>query len=949
MAEETLTEVVPSPPTSGSKPAPEGGLETWWSRYERHGLAHLTESARKVLTDDCKMIVESCVVDPAVKDGWGTTRVRTGMVVGGVQSGKTASMLGISALLLDGGLDILLILAGTRLALWMQTFERMLSQLDGSTAETADDRFAQRLIIPDPYALLRGTDRSRPTEYMASAGTRIDKALRKRRPIIIVVPKVPTHLLAVSRKLHERLVKSEKHLDRNLHMVVFDDEADDASVLDALDAKTVPRRIEMLWSSRGRTSTAHERLYATYVAYTATPQANFLQQAQNPLAPRDFCVALRAPFVDGPLGTPRSPTFAEPEGIRRFYCGGEFFYKVTRPNTEGALCQTLPYPNREDAVDDVEHASRVRASSDELLRWGLEAYLVGGALRLMAAINDNDSLRPSQLAGGISTEDLPRLPPTHSMLVHPSSRQDLHTAEARRLVAISRGADPDNPDVVTTTDESDLALDSSALIDAVRKEPQRWLSYIDSFRRTILAFGTLPGASELPFPDPKQRSDLLDLLCEEVIPHARIRIINSDPMADDRPRFAPQPRADGRFDAPPDLFTIFVAGNVMSRGITIEGLSSSVFTRPANEPAADTQMQMQRWFGYRGSHAHVCRLFTFADQLELFATYHEHDTALRKEIMSEESEPGHRLVLQGPRSLATAKLPTRRVPLHPGPTPSIKLIEADDADLVEHNIALVISLRAAGNWVNIGPEGRPRGVLRTDPIDLATAAEILDGLRYASYDPSPTADRVYSRWASLARQLRLTDEEAPLFRPPGLIEADFRVDVRSCPYSIAAYLRLWAAALKRVRCDGLYASDAEGTPWSLSQPELPTPRFYVGIAYGAEGLAQDPRLAADGVQAMKRGEVGGAPRLLNTLWGRRGVSGHYYGDQLFDYNHTGFDFPPIPAGHPLWRPRGHPGLLLFHVIRPGEDSVGDAVAVGLALPHGGPEHFASFPAMGAVK
>ncbi len=37
----------------------------------------------------------------------------------------------------------------------------------------------------------------------------------------------------------------------------------------------------------------------------------------------------------------------------------------------------------------------------------------------------------------------------------------------------------------------------------------------------------------------------------------------------------------------------------------------------------DTQMQMQRWFGYRGAYLELCRVFLPAPQLELFRAYHD--------------------------------------------------------------------------------------------------------------------------------------------------------------------------------------------------------------------------------------------------------------------------------------------------------------------------------------
>lgn len=66
----------------------------------------------------------------------------------------------------------------------------------------------------------------------------------------------------------------------------------------------------------------------------------------------------------------------------------------------------------------------------------------------------------------------------------------------------------------------------------------------------------------------------------------------------------------------------------------------------------------------------------------------------------------------------------------------------------------------------------------------------------------------------------------------------------------------------------------------------------------------------------------------------------YLGDQLFDY-HTHHENPPVRVpGEPSWRPRGAPGLVLFHLIRsPGQQK--DAVAIGLGIPLGGPDHIAA--------
>ncbi len=53
---------------------------------------------------------------------------------------------------------------------------------------------------------------------------------------------------------------------------------------------------------------------------------------------------------------------------------------------------------------------------------------------------------------------------------------------------------------------------------------------------------------------------------------------------------------------------IVIGGDKLARGLTLEGLVVSYFTRSSN--TYDTLMQMGRWFGYRNGYLDLCRLFT---------------------------------------------------------------------------------------------------------------------------------------------------------------------------------------------------------------------------------------------------------------------------------------------------------------------------------------------------
>jgi hypothetical protein len=73
------------------------------------------------------------------------------------------------------------------------------------------------------------------------------------------------------------------------------------------------------------------------------------------------------------------------------------------------------------------------------------------------------------------------------------------------------------------------------------------------------------------------------------------------------------------------LCAIVIGGHKLSRGLTLEGLSVSYFTR--NSKAYDTLMQMCRWFGYRPRYADLCRVYL---PFESFHWYSFISTAIRE-------------------------------------------------------------------------------------------------------------------------------------------------------------------------------------------------------------------------------------------------------------------------------------------------------------------------------
>lgn len=916
-------------------PAP-FAADPWWSRYVNQ-LQGLSGTARAAVEADSRYILERGIFgagEPSPQT-WPADRARTGLVMGSVQSGKTASMLGVSALAMDRGVDIVVLLAGTRLSLWRQTYGRVLEQLDSGPDDAA--KRARRILCPAAALALSEANVPLARIYGLMPAT-VKQRLAQKRPIILVAMKQTHHLRALGENLRKNLFGVVRELDRPVHMLVLDDEADDGSILDAVveasqdpvygNLKQIPRAIANLWDPP---QGSPDNLFATYIAYTATPQANLLQEDHNPLAPRDFMISLRSPLdvghpVDtsdpGNLTAPRSSTYPEPAGIRSFYTGGEVFYRR-------AEAAKLCLPTTNSAQQDLADAVR--------------AFLVAGAIRL----HRSGKLGPaSVITVQFDTEDeaLASVAPPHSMLYHPSAAILDHFRGAEDILLWAGIQDRET--ARNLLDAGDARLPGT-LVNALQADPAPWAQWLEKYAASARAiedeFDVLPPKT---FPD---WETVQTLLFDEVIPGTRIAVVNSDPNADERPAYKPsQDPGTDRWSAARDTSTIFVSGNVMARGLTLEGMTTALFQRSSANPLADTQMQMQRWFGYRGAYIELCRVFASSDQHALFRAYHDVDeavrTAITERMMSGAPEP---TVLQGLNFEATGKIAgVGNLPLSPGARPFVTVIndgqQADpNADVVAEFFARPSSDVTAANVL--------RGRILNVPLELTEAAELLNRLTFSDYQPGCEGfkadlwNRVQARAHAVAPL-----PDPPFYRPP-VRNGEGDLTRRACPYAIAAYLRLWSAGLAR-SITGLFVTGRPGDLWSyadLGRKTAEQPRFWVGIRYGDGATVSTGPLAQlpFNIRATTKRVVGGE---LRTTWGASDPNagpGQFRGDVYFDYYHRNLAVPM--SSDTAWRPSGSDGQILFYVNKHPDD-LHPTVAVGICLPAGGPEQFAATRAGAAI-
>lgn len=116
------------------------------------------------------------------------------------------------------------------------------------------------------------------------------------------------------------------------------------------------------------------------------------------------------------------------------------------------------------------------------------------------------------------------------------------------------------------------------------------------------------------FPDVDIPWDELKPALAEVVDELSVQLVNSQTKAarEKRLRETPKPIREAEALLP----TIYVGGDVLARGLTLDGLQVSYYVRRAS--AADTLLQMGRWFGYRPGYDDLVRIWIDPDVAELF-------------------------------------------------------------------------------------------------------------------------------------------------------------------------------------------------------------------------------------------------------------------------------------------------------------------------------------------
>jgi hypothetical protein len=835
----------------GSPPAPEPGSlvrrqSDWWESYAQF----IGDEVRKSELLSSSIDIVGAIPDPM---NWGQSDTPfKGLIVGAVQSGKTASMIGVASVAIDQGYKVVIVLAGMKDDLRRQTARRFNTQLLGQVdpiPESGGSTTGAGGVGPGPlggFALPYFYD----ANFVNGIQFQIERALRAGEPSVLVIKKSPASLQTVAAALH---VICKRHGVDNVPTLILDDECDEASVPAAGEDKTIPLAISNLWKI------GPDSLNVAYIGYTATAAASLLQAPDAELFPSHFVHLLRYPAANT-----TALTYAYPHSDG-WYSGGNTYYDEFGGEAgEGSNFLISPSIELTDLTSS--------PPGGDSLKQALIAYIVGGTFRYL-------------LQADRSFSDPDSLPESHSMMVQTSLSLDHHRLWRDSISEMLHGFE--------TTDGA-IQFDQDAVLEDIAQDPADWISWWEHFENSrSRVVESRPHSSVSGAVTWQQVITTLP----EIISNIKLRLVNSDLEGGQTLDYSSGIDSNGATTAPRDVYVIAVGGAKLSRGLTLEGLCVSYYTRSEITPYEDVTLQTSRWYGYRGSHLEFCRVFTTEDSYHRLSDIHLNDLDHRARIadlMDQRSNiESARLSLRtSPSGLLTAKTGvgvTHNLAFSPF---NHVFSDIDTQEFVETNensaLELVDRLSAMNSNEVVSTLGTVRGSLSYGwgPTQIA---DLLDSFQYTGHNPDPSS---YPH----PEFYRPAESSRPINR---------KFDTNSDPYVLAAYLRYWESTGRHV------------------------PRFNVGITYGSIGDNTAPfDFPLLNRKISSSGKVEG---------GWSGSSAGWDGDITFDLS----DRSRLSQAN--FRINGTPGLLLLHVVHM---SARGRLGVGIQRDHHSPFLGVSVPAGG---
>ncbi len=557
-----------------------------WKRYRSYltsdqGFPANTVSSIDDVTDK---ILDKCI-NPKVKGGWD----RRGMVVGNVQSGKTANYMGLVNKATDAGYKLIIVIAGIHNTLRSQTQVRVDEGYIGRNSADFIQRQKNVKVgvgkYPADTEIYSYTSSDSKGDFNRSIATKINVPIGGKSPTVLVIKKNKSILenLILWLNTFAKDVNGERKI-LNVPMLVIDDEADNASVNSGteLEVRTINRLLRTMLNLFNQN---------TFIGYTATPYANLyipstwsddLQtnvkditlKVGEDLFPRDFIVNIKAPsnYIGAAtvFGFENNKTGEEKEGldIIRDVDDHEAYYP-----------RSINKDNKDDLPDGLPTT----------LKEAVKAFILTNAIRRLRGQGNKHS----------------------SMLVH----------VALRVLWIDR----------TAWLVNELLRDYK---NQIKSGQGNILSDLEMMFENDFKLTTQVVKEAIDYLDPNIIEHTWDEVKTELIAAVTKIEVRAVHGLKKTSSLEYHNIEEINYDSykKQGLSVIAVGGNKLARGITLEGLSISYYLRTTR--MYDSLMQMGRWFGYRPGYVDLCRLYT----TETLVNWYRHVTMATEEMREDFDE-----------------------------------------------------------------------------------------------------------------------------------------------------------------------------------------------------------------------------------------------------------------------------------------------------------------------
>lgn len=548
-----------------------------WNRYKIYMNRKDSSFPIDTVDDLTDKILDKCV-NPKTKGRWD----RRGMVVGNVQSGKTANYAGLINKATDAGYKLIIVIAGIHNSLRAQTQFRIDEGFIGRNSadfirRKRNNKIGVGLIHADTE-IYSYTSTENNGDFNRSTATKLNVPIGGKSPTVLVIKKNKSILENLIYWLYNYAteIEGEKKIV-DVPLLVIDDEADNASVNSGneIDVRAINRLIRTLLNLFNQN---------TYIGYTATPYANiYIPTSWNneiettvkdlqlkigeDLFPRDFIVNIPPPsnYIGAiqVFGYENDETGESYEGL-----------DIIRPaeDQEPWFPLQLNSRNKENLPDDVPQS----------LKRAVQSFILTCAIRRLRGHEKKHNSMLVHVALYVTWID------RVAWLVNELMRDYKNQIHSRQGNLINELKHLFENDFIPTTDN---VLEN--------------ISYKD--------------------PKIKQHSwdEVLKVL-DVAVSKIEVRAVHGQKNTSHLEYHNIQDIDYNDYEN--GISVIAVGGNRLARGITLEGLSVSYYLRTTR--LYDSLMQMGRWFGYRPGYVDLCRLFT----TEQLVNWYRHVTLATEEM-----------------------------------------------------------------------------------------------------------------------------------------------------------------------------------------------------------------------------------------------------------------------------------------------------------------------------